>query len=469
MRLSGRWCGLRNTFILLGLLVTPFAAAQQTLLVNGHSVPLDTRLIPGTSFAPAADYAAALGARYAYNRRLGLATFQYAGRFATLNVYDNPQDAYTTGNALRVDGTLQDSVGGVLQDGLPYIPVKSLATAFGGSVDYLSGRNTVAVVFPRATLTSLERPTDNDGYERIVLNFSAPVSLEQRDDPAGGTVYSFDRVRVEREESFSGRYFSAARLDNRTGTATLWLEPRPGSRTESFASQDDGFQWIIDIFPGVAELPAERPHIVLDPGHGGTDNGFIFPGRGRESDLTLTLARDLAERLRADGYRVTLTRDSDIALPLAARSDLASGADLFLSLHGAPLPAGSFNLYYLGDAAGLASLDMAVRQNAASAVRTAASVEGSSTDTLRRRILLGLIPDVGRGELLARDLSAELAQEANYRAAERSAAPLYILGGAAGRGLLLELSPDNFTNRDLAEILADALARIVDAQLETTP
>lgn len=470
MQLLDRWYGFRVTLALLALLlVAPLAAAQQTLLVNGHSVAIDTRLIPGTSLAPAADYAAALGARYAYNRRLGLATFQYAGRFATLTVYDNPQDAYTAENALRVDGTLQESVGGVLRDGLPYIPVKSLATAFGGSVDYLSGRNTVAVVFPRATLTSLERLSDNDDYERIVLSFSAPVSLEQRDDPAGGTVYSFGRVRVEDEESFSGRYFSAARLDNRTGTATLWLEPRPGSRTESFASQDDGFQWIIDIFPGAAELPAERPHIVLDPGHGGTDNGFIFPGRGRESDLTLALARDLADRLRADGYRVTLTRDSDIALPLAERSDLAIGADLFVSLHGAPLPAGSFNLYYLGDAPQLASLDMAVRQNAASAVRTPSSAEDPSTDALRRRILLGLVPDVARGELLARDLSAELAQQANYRAAERLAAPLYILGGAAGRGLLLELSPDNFADRDLAATLAAALGHVIDTRPETAP
>ncbi len=447
--------------VTIAVMMTSAASAQQSLVVNGHSIAVDTRLIPGTSLAPAPDYAAALGARYAYNRRLELVSFQHAGSFATLIVYDEARAAYGAKTPLRVDGTPYESVGGVLLDGVPYIPVKSLATAFGGSVDYLTGRNTVVVVFPRARLETLTRPDVAGDYERIVLDFSGPVPVEYRENPGGSVSYIFDRVRVDEAEAFGGRFFTEARLDNSTGTATLWLEPLPNTRTESFASQADGFQWIVDIIPGDDVLPDDLPLVVLDPGHGGTDNGFVFPGVDRESVLTLALARDLAQRLREDGYRVTLTRDSDVVRSAAERSDAAIGADLFLSLHGAPLAAGTLNLYYLGDASHLDSLSMAVRQNAATALRNSNSSDDSRTAALRRRILLGLIPDITRGSVLARDLSAELGQNAGLRAAERAALPLYVLGGAAGRGLMLELSPDDLVRPDLADTLAAAINQLV--------
>lgn len=74
--------------------------------------------------------------------------------------------------------------------------------------------------------------------------------------------------------------------------------------------------------------------IMLDIGHGGKDRGAA--GRSSlEKDITLRLGRRLAAVLRACGYRVILTRNSDIYLDLDKRSALQRkyGADLFLSLH----------------------------------------------------------------------------------------------------------------------------------------
>ena len=74
--------------------------------------------------------------------------------------------------------------------------------------------------------------------------------------------------------------------------------------------------------------------IMLDIGHGGKDRGAA--GRSSlEKNITLRLGRRLGAILGACGYRVILTRNSDVYLDLDKRSALQRkyGADLFLSLH----------------------------------------------------------------------------------------------------------------------------------------
>ncbi|MGD8817854.1 MAG: N-acetylmuramoyl-L-alanine amidase, partial [Acidobacteriota bacterium] len=51
--------------------------------------------------------------------------------------------------------------------------------------------------------------------------------------------------------------------------------------------------------------------VVIDPGHGGTDPGAIGRSGVTEKQLTLQIAHAVAERLRAAGYEVLLTRDED--------------------------------------------------------------------------------------------------------------------------------------------------------------
>ena len=78
--------------------------------------------------------------------------------------------------------------------------------------------------------------------------------------------------------------------------------------------------------------------IVLDPGHGGTDQGTIFQKgavRVTEKAVTLQLATETARQLRNKGYQVTLTHSRDQDLSLPARTHLANSipADLFISIH----------------------------------------------------------------------------------------------------------------------------------------
>ena len=94
-----------------------------------------------------------------------------------------------------------------------------------------------------------------------------------------------------------------------------------------------------------ADLTADTPlsgiRIVLDAGHGGSDPGAFGPLRDEggfsnsEKDVNLTLTRAAAEKLRALGAEVILTREEDVTLDLASRTALLEELrpDLCLSLH----------------------------------------------------------------------------------------------------------------------------------------
>jgi N-acetylmuramoyl-L-alanine amidase len=76
--------------------------------------------------------------------------------------------------------------------------------------------------------------------------------------------------------------------------------------------------------------------IAVDAGHGGVDPGAIGRGGTREKDVTLAIARALAERINAEaGMHAVLTRDRDEFLELRDRIGRArtARADLFISVH----------------------------------------------------------------------------------------------------------------------------------------
>ena len=95
--------------------------------------------------------------------------------------------------------------------------------------------------------------------------------------------------------------------------------------------------------------------IVIDAGHGGHDTGAQSLVRN-EKDITLAAALSLrAHLLKMGHYRVVMTRDSDVFIPLEGRVQIArrAGADLFISLHADsagtdPTPHGA-SVYTLSD------------------------------------------------------------------------------------------------------------------------
>lgn len=64
--------------------------------------------------------------------------------------------------------------------------------------------------------------------------------------------------------------------------------------------------------------------VVIDAGHGGHDRGGIPGQRVAEKDMNLDVAQRLRNVLSASGYRVIMTRNSDVFVPLAGRVAIAN-------------------------------------------------------------------------------------------------------------------------------------------------
>lgn len=84
-----------------------------------------------------------------------------------------------------------------------------------------------------------------------------------------------------------------------------------------------------------AKAVNKKKIIVLDPGHGGKDPGAIGYSGVYEKNITLAMAKELKVILEKEGYKVHLTRSTDIFIPLRDRVKIARkyNADLFMSIH----------------------------------------------------------------------------------------------------------------------------------------
>jgi N-acetylmuramoyl-L-alanine amidase len=123
--------------------------------------------------------------------------------------------------------------------------------------------------------------------------------------------------------------------------------------------------------------PADlRPVVVIDPGHGGIDNGTQAGGESEKS-LVLGFGLALRDRLEKNSkYRVIMTRSDDTFIPLADRVRIArnQSAALFVSIHADALPrregdAQGATIYTLSDRASDAEAErLAEAENKADAI-----------------------------------------------------------------------------------------------------
>lgn len=120
-----------------------------------------------------------------------------------------------------------------------------------------------------------------------------------------------------------------------------------------------------------------RPVVVIDPGHGGVDNGTQAASGENEKTLVLDFAKALRDRIEKSGkFRVVMTRDDDTFVPLADRVKIARAntAALFVSIHADALPkregdAQGATIYTLSDKASDAEAEkLAEAENKADAI-----------------------------------------------------------------------------------------------------
>lgn len=118
----------------------------------------------------------------------------------------------------------------------------------------------------------------------------------------------------------------------------------PGSRPELKPAISESGTATIPAVTAAALPPVAvtdpRPLIVIDPGHGGIDNGTQSGGE-TEKNLVLGFGLALRDRIEKSGkYRVVMTRSDDTFIPLNDRVKIArsQSAALFVSIHADALP-----------------------------------------------------------------------------------------------------------------------------------
>ena len=138
------------------------------------------------------------------------------------------------------------------------------------------------------------------------------------------------------------------------GQLRIVIDLKQGVRAKSFVLEPNeryGHRLVVDMAPKAIARPAagsapatakpaghgRRDLIVaIDAGHGGEDPGAIGVNGTPEKDITLAIARKLANLInRETGMRAHLVRDGDYYLGLYKRIELGRqyDADLFVSIH----------------------------------------------------------------------------------------------------------------------------------------
>jgi len=234
--------------------------------------------------------------------------------------------------------------------------------------------------------------------------------------------------------------------------------------------------------PKPAAAPDPRPVVVIDPGHGGLDNGTQASGEGDKSEKNLVLAFGLAlrDRIEKSGkYRVVMTRTDDTFIPLADRVKIArnQSAALFVSIHADALPRGEGDaqgatIYTLSDKASDAEAErLAEAENKADAI---GGVNLTEEPTDVADILIDLAQRETRtfSNRFARLLMGEMKgtvrmhkhplKSAGFRVLKAPDVPsvLVELGYVSNKGDLEHLVSDSWRSRTVA-----SMAQAVDAFL----
>ena len=83
------------------------------------------------------------------------------------------------------------------------------------------------------------------------------------------------------------------------------------------------------------QAPRQSNVVVIDAGHGGFDRGGIPGQRVAEKTMTLDVALRLQKALQDDGYRVVMTRETDVFVPLGTRVAIANSYPngILVSIH----------------------------------------------------------------------------------------------------------------------------------------
>jgi len=211
-------------------------------------------------------------------------------------------------------------------------------------------------------------------------------------------------------------------------------------------------------------VPRTGPLVVLDPGHGGEDQGAKGPGSELEKDITMAVGRATAAHLQAAGVTARLTRDGDEAVSLTDRTALANRlqAAVFVSIHAnASLARGAHGAetYYMrADASDPQAAQAAARENAS-----------APPDTVQLILWdLAHVANLNNSARLARTVQEKLNALQGIKDRGIRQAPFVVLTGATMPSALVEVGflsnaeeAARLAAHDVQDQIATALAEAI--------
>jgi N-acetylmuramoyl-L-alanine amidase len=306
------------------------------------------------------------------------------------------------------------------------------------------------------------------GGSRIVFDLTGPARIANATmmEAANGQP---PRLVVELEEVDQVTFTQALNQDA--------VSPAPNAAVTEAPPATTAPQTVPAAKPAQPADP--RPVVVVDPGHGGVDNG-TQSGSEAEKNVVLAFGLALRDRLEKSGkYRVVMTRSDDTFIPLNDRVKIARDekAALFVSIHADALPKGE------GDAQGATIYTLSDKASDAEAQRLAdeenrADAIGGVNLTDEPTDVADILIDLAQRETrtfsnrFARMLMGEMKsstrmhknplKSAGFRVLKAADVPsvLVELGYVSNKGDMEHLISENWRNKTAA-----AMAQAIDAFL----
>jgi N-acetylmuramoyl-L-alanine amidase len=160
--------------------------------------------------------------------------------------------------------------------------------------------------------------------------------------------------------------------------------------------------------PQLIQRSGKIQTVVLDAGHGGFDKG-AGSSFGNEKMYALDVARQLRPLLQARGFKVVMTRENDVFIPLEVRARIANATkdSVFVSIHfnatNANREATGFEIFSLTPRGAPSTADEALALSFVN-LQTGTPVDAQSFElsTAVLHSMLGHIPEFDRGIKRAR-------------------------------------------------------------------
>jgi len=225
-----------------------------------------------------------------------------------------------------------------------------------------------------------------------------------------------------------------------------------------------------------------RPLVVIDPGHGGIDNGTRAASGEMEKTIVLEFSQMLRDKIEKTGkYRVLMTRTDDTFVALGDRVQFARGrqASLFISIHADALRRRE------GDAKGATVYTLSERASDARAARLAEAENQADAIagldlSAQEKDVAGILIDLARRETktfslqFAQGLVGQLKNAARLHQHPLKSAAFVVLKAPDVPSILVELG--YVTNKaDLKSLIsaewrertADSIVQAVDTFFTT--